>query len=191
MSVFTNAANAALRNINTWEKKIQGASAHKWDMDQKAYINIFDGIETVLSEGGAIGVAKKEIFQIVKDLITENPAAESELKAFRAPIGRLFKDKAFGVHANWAHYVEGFSTQDAFREFHRKTTEPTEPISDHDHGDEDHDHHHHDHSHDGMGAMSPRRERGIKPTGGESPHPLWGFSRSGPVGFRESSKVKP
>ena len=127
MSVFTNAANAALRNINTWEKKIQGASAHKWDMDQKAYINIFDGIETVLSEGGAIGVAKKEIFQIVKDLITENPAAESELKAFRAPIGRLFKDKAFGVHANWAHYVEGFSTQDAFREFHRKTTEPTEP----------------------------------------------------------------
>lgn len=126
MASFNTAANEVLRNIETWDKKIQGAFSHKWDMDKKAYLKIFLEIERIVSEGGAVGVAKKELFQIFKELIDENKAAESEIKAFRAPIGKLFKDKAFGTGVDWDAYVSGFSTQDAFREFHRKTAETTE-----------------------------------------------------------------
>ena len=126
MANFTTAANDVLRNIATWDKKIQGAYAHKWDMDKKAYVKIFLEIERVIAEGGAVGVAKKEIYEIFKNLIESNKAAESEIKAFRAPIGKLVADGDFGDGMDWEAYVAGFDTQDSFREFHRKAPKTTE-----------------------------------------------------------------
>ena len=126
--MFASNVNAAAASASKYITALNRAGDQKWNRDSKIYVQILGDIQAMRNDGCAAGTIKKDLFAEFARAIEENPSLESEIKAFRAPLGRLFKDKAFEDGGrDWAEYVGGFSTQAEWRDAHRKKSEKTEP----------------------------------------------------------------
>ena len=125
--MFASNVNAVSASASKYLTALNRAGDQKWGRDSKIYVQILGDIQQMRDDGCAAGTIQKDLFAEFARAIEENPALESEIKAFRAPIGRLFKEKAFeNGGRDWAEYVGGFSTQAEWRDAHRKKTEKTE-----------------------------------------------------------------
>jgi len=118
---FKTGINRVVHTAISFQNKISRATGDKWRADSKTYIAILLKIEAMLADGVSIAAIKKALYADFKQAIIDNPDAESEIKAFRAAFALFFRDEIFGTGMDWAEYVAGFETQDAWRKAHRKT----------------------------------------------------------------------
>ncbi len=121
---FQKNVNAVVRSAMSFQKKRDRATSEKWAADSKTYVCILQTIEVMLADGVSLETIRKALYADFKKAIADNPEAESEIKAFRAAFRVFFGDEIFGTGMDWAEYVAGFESQDAWRRAHRKNGEP-------------------------------------------------------------------
>ena len=121
---FQKNVSAVVRSAVSFQKAEATALAKKWDRDSREYVAILTRIDAMVADGCAPDTVKKDLYSAFKKAIADNPATESEIKAFRAPFKGFFADELFGTGFDWAEYVAGFESQDAWRKEHRKSNGP-------------------------------------------------------------------
>ena len=120
MSFQKNVSTLVASSI-TFAKATDRAVSQKWGRDSKVYVATLNSIDAMHADGCALEAIRKELMGCFRVAIEENPDIESDLKAQRAVFKPLFKSGLFGTGFDWAEYVAGFETQDAWRKAHRKT----------------------------------------------------------------------
>jgi hypothetical protein len=119
---FQKNVSAVVRSAVSFQKAEATALAKKWDRDSREYVAILTRIDAMVADGCSPDTVKKDLYATFKKAIADNPAAESEVKAFRAPFKGFFAEGIFGQGFDWAEYVAGFESQDAWRKAHRKSS---------------------------------------------------------------------
>lgn len=119
---FQKNVSAVVRSAVSFDRAQNKALMQKWTRDAREYVAILTRIEAMVSDGCSPDTVKKDLYATFKKAIADNPAAESEVKAFRAPFKGFFEDELFGNGFDWAEYVAGFESQDAWRKAHRKSS---------------------------------------------------------------------